>query len=132
MVNTAFPSRKNSRSISVLPYAYYLLLNGTGTALGQTAFIFDAISDIRFQTVSSGGETIAVSASTDGTNFDTLTPNDDTTGQPAASSNLASGAYTLPLHKYGHYKIFKFTKSAGVQQGIVALALARPWNKPGP
>ena len=44
----------------------------------------------------------------------------------------ASGNYVLPLHKFGHYKQFKFVKSAAVQSGTAIFVVARPWNQPGP
>ena len=130
-INTATPTRRNSRSIGVLPYVYYTYAIDTATALLTTDFLFDAISDIRFQTVSTGGETIKIQGSVDGTNYDDLTPSIETTGMIVSSVNLASGNYVLPLHKFGHYKKFKFVKSAGVSSGTAIFVVARPWNAPG-
>lgn len=131
-VNTAFPSRRNSRSVSVLPYVYYAYAADTAAALLTTDFLFDAISDIRFQTVSTGGETIKIQGSTNGADYDDLTPSIETTGMIVASVDLASGSYVLPLHKFGHYKKFKFVKSAATEAGTAIFVVARPWNKPAP
>lgn len=130
-IAVAHPTRRNSRSVNVLPYSYYKVYQGTAAAMGTTDFLFDAISDIRFQTISTGGETIKIQGTVDGTNFDDLTPNNDTTGQPVSSVNLASGNYTLPLLKFGHYKQFKFVKSAAVQSGTAVFTVSKPWNAPG-
>lgn len=132
MVGLATRSIKNSRRLSTWSYPYYAYATDTATALLTTDFLFDIVSDIRFKTTSSGGETIKIQGSTDGTNYDDLTPMLESTGQPVSSVNLATGAYSLPIFQFGHYRIFKFVKSAGVQTGVAVFVAVRPWNKPGP
>ncbi len=130
-IQTAHRTIRNSRSVNVLPYVYYAYATDTAAALLTTDFLFDAISDFRFKVTATGGETIKIQGSVDGTNYDDLTPSIETTGMVVSSVNLATGAYVLPLHKFGHYKIFKFVKSAGVQSGTALFVVARPWNQPG-
>lgn len=109
-------------------FPYLASFSGTAAAVGTTAAIKTLISPLRFITASTGGETIKISASKDGTNYTDLTPIDESTGLPAASVNLASGTYRIPAKKAGAWVHFKFTKSAAVQAGSVAVgaALRRP------
>lgn len=116
----------NTRRTKVHTYPYFKVYSGTGTAMGTTDFMTDYISDIRFSTSSSGGETIKVQGTKDGTNFVDLKPVNEATGNHVTSAALATGNYVLPLKEFGHFRQFKFVKSAGVQTGTVGVAFTRP------
>lgn len=99
------------------------LLNDTVAALGtvQLAQTSESVARvIEVITVSSGGETIAITGSIDGTNFEAaFKPIVASTGLQASSANLASGTYLIPLGQ--PYQQLKFTKSAALNQGLVSL-----------
>lgn len=107
-------------------YPHFEYFSGTAAAMGTSAYLPDACSNIRFKTVSTGGETIKVSGSKNNSNFEDLYPIDESTGKQVTSVNLASGTYRLDLRKHGGWKFFKFTKSAAVQTGTVVMVCARP------
>lgn len=91
----------------------------TGTALGTTGWIdpdygSPVVVMIPYLT---GGETVAIYGTHDGTNFEAaLKPKIITTGQPVAATALVVGTYILDQN----YREYKFVKSAGVQNGVVA------------
>lgn len=63
------------------------------------------------------GETVAVTGSHDGTNYEAaLKPISIATGQPVTSTALPVGTYILDQN----YRKYQFTKSAGVGIGVVA------------
>jgi hypothetical protein len=98
------------------------LLNDTVAALGTVQLGIPGQSVkrvIEFTTVSTV-ETIAITGSIDGTNFEAaFKPIVASTGLLASSTNLASGTYIIPANL--PYQQIKFTKSAGVNQGIVSI-----------
>lgn len=113
------------------PYAQLEVFNEvTAAAVGTSAWMPKMLGDLRFVTASTGGETIQVQGSKNGSTWIVLTPIIETTGNPAASSNLASGTYKLPLRTFGHFRQFRWVKSAAVQRSTVAYAVARPYQTP--
>jgi len=78
--------------------------------------------DMKISTVSTA-ETIAITASTDGTNYSaTLIPFDLSTGLDHPTGALATGNYVLPVRIHGAFQFFKFTKSGAVNPSSVAVA----------
>jgi len=126
MLATGLKTIKNTRGTRVHNYAYFKVYSGTAAAMGTTDFTTDYTSDIRFSTSSSGGETIKVQGTKDGTNFVDLLPVTEATGLKVTSAALATGNYALPLKEFGHFRQFKFVKSAAVQTGTVGVAFSRP------
>lgn len=92
---------------------------GTAAALGTTAYIDPAIAytGVILFVSALTAETIAVTGTKDGTNFEAaLKPIDTATGQPVATTALPVGIYILPV---GYMK-YKFTKSGAVNVGTVS------------
>ena len=107
-------------------------LSGTGTALGTTGRFWWPVSDIVFTTLSTGGETISVSASKG--NGQTVTPiiYSKTTNLTVTSTTLATGTYYIKLWQLGDIATLTFTKSAGVNNGIVSgVAVKQSYNTQG-
>ena len=70
----------------------------------------------------STAETIAVTASLDGTNYTaTLLPFDLSTGLDHATGALATGNYVIPYRVHSSFNFFKFTKSGAVNPSSVAI-----------
>jgi hypothetical protein len=109
-------------------YNGYKPATGTGT---NHQLPNKAIGDIVF-TVVVTTDTVAVTASTDGTNFDVKMNGststeyslfDDTTGLPVPSpGNLASGTYRIPYRYHQQYQAFKFTKTGVNAVSYLAVA----------
>ena len=99
-------------------YNGYKPKTGTGT---DVQLPNRAVGDICFSTVSTT-DTIAVTASYDGTNYEAASTlvgiiMDESTGLPITSANLPTGNYRIPYRYHQAFQTFKFTKS-----GITAVA----------
>lgn len=112
------------------PRAHNDVFHGVAAAVGTSAFIPKMIGNAEVFVAVTGGETMKIQGSKDGTIFVDLTPFDKLTGNKTASVNLPSGNYILPLKNFGHLRQFKFIKSAGVQDSVVSLAVPRPFSTP--
>lgn len=91
----------------------------TAAALGTTAYLSPDLGAVVVLMIASlaGGETVAVTGTHDGTNFEAaLKPINTATGLPAASTALVAGTYILTQN----YRKYKLTKSAAVQLGVAA------------
>jgi hypothetical protein len=90
-----------------------------------------AIGDIVFSTVSTT-DTISVTGSTDGTNYDTklnatagaeLVIFNMATGLPHTTGDLATGTYKIPYRYHQQWQSLKFLKSA--TNAVASLAVAK-------
>ena len=84
-----------------------------------------AVGDIVFSTVSTT-DTIAVTASYDGTNYEAALVGvifDESTGLPVTSSALPTGNYRIPYRFHQAFQTFKFTKSGTT--AVASLAVAK-------
>lgn len=86
-----------------------------------------AVGDIVFSTVSTT-DTIAVTASTDGTNYETAASLigvifDESTGLPVTTSALPTGNYRIPYRYHQVFQTLKFTKS-GIN-AVASLSVAK-------
>lgn len=105
---------------------------GTGTSVGTTGSFLYPVSDIIFTTNTSGGETISVSATL--ANLQTATPivYSKSTGLPVTATTLASGTYYIKQFQMGNIRTLTFTKSAGVNNGVVSgVAVKQSYNTQG-
>ena len=116
-------------TMNQIPVQYLFFVQSTAANLGGatsvTAYLPAIKGSVRFVTFTSGAETIKVQVSKDGTTFNDYIPIDETTGNVAANVQLTTGGpkyWRIPVKTAGQWRFFKFVKSAGVQQGIVALA----------
>jgi len=108
-------------------YNGYKPATGTGT---NHQLPNKAIGDIVFSTVSTT-DTIAVTCSTDGTNYEAalngsgkeLVIFDESTGLPHATGNLATGTYRIPYRYHQQFQTIKFTKSGTT--AVASLAVAK-------
>lgn len=113
------------------------LLTGTGTAIGGAAadtanwrtavapadvrnLIAPDMYPVKFHVMATGGETIKLQGTRNGTVWEDVTPITVSTGR-AASLTLATGEYQVT---FGPWEAFRFVKSAGVAIGTVAWAAA--------
>lgn len=117
--------------INAPPPIYIFAVQSTAANLGGaaaiTAYLPATKGHIRFCTFTSGAETIKVSGSKDGTNYTDLYPIDETTGNILSTVQLTTGGFKfwrIPTRDAARWRFFKFTKSAGANQGIVLLACA--------
>jgi hypothetical protein len=108
---------------------YLFFVQSTAANLGGasaiTAYLPAIRGHVRFVTFTSGAETIKIQGSRDRSTWSDLTPIDETTGNPASSVQLTTGGpkyWRLPIKEAGRWRHFQFVKSAGTNQGIVALA----------
>ena len=84
-----------------------------------------AVGDIVFSTVSTT-DTIAVTASYDGTNYEAALVGvifDESTGLPVTSSALPTGNYRIPYRFHQAFQTFKFTKSGTT--AVASLSVAK-------
>ncbi len=94
---------------------------GTGT---DVQIANRAIGDIVFSTKSTT-DTIAVTPSIDGTNFDAALVGvifDESTGLPVTSSALPTGNYRIPYRFHQAFQAFKFTKSGTTAVASLSVA----------
>ena len=85
-----------------------------------------AVGDIVFTTATTT-DTVNVTASYDGTNYESAASLatvifDDATGLPVASVNLASGTYRIPYRVHQAFQTIKFTKNGTASMGGVSVA----------
>lgn len=110
------------------PDVYFKYASATAAAVMTTSFQKKMLGDARFKLTFSGSETITVSASRNGTNYETIKPVDEATGNPVAAAALVAGTYKLPLKSFGHYRQFKFTGSSTVDTKTVLFVVAVPYG----
>ena len=104
-------------------------ITGTGAAIGTVTLtrVPGAAHNVKQKFVISGltGETITIKGWLVGggaTLTAALSPIDDSTGLPVASSNLGNGTYIIPAR--WKFFGFTFTKSNTVETGVISFASA--------